>query len=231
LSGVNIAVNRFLYRSLPFNAERDFEPVAMIATVPNLMIVPASLPVNTVAEFVAYAKQRPGKINYASIGNGTSLHLAGAQFNSAAGIDMEHVPYKETSAANADLMAGRVDVMFQTISAAVGMARGGRVKALAVTSDRRVAAFPDVPTLQQAGVDLVTVGWFGLFVPTGVPPAYRAILEREALAAVRDPAVAARISESGSIPRGLDGKAFAAFIKEEVPRLQDVVRKAGIEPA
>lgn len=228
LTGVPFAVNRFLFRTLPFEPERDFEPVALIATVPNLMIVPADSPANTVEEFIAYARKRPGQVNFASIGNGTSLHLAGAQFNNTNKLDMVHVPYKETGTANADLMAGRVDVMFQTISAAAGLVRGNKVKALAVTSDVRVAAFANVPTLREAGVDLVTVGWFGLLVPAGVPAARKALLEKQALAAIGDPAVSARIADSGCIPRPLSGKDFGAFIVDETRRLGEVVRSAGI---
>ena len=228
LTGLPFAVNRFLFRSLPFDPERDFDPIALIATVPNLMIVPADSPANTVEEFIAFARKRPGQVNFASIGNGTSLHLAGAQFNNATQLDMVHVPYKETGTANADLMAGRVDVMFQTISAAAGLVRGNKVKALAVTSDVRVTAFGAVPTLHEAGVDLVTVGWFGLLVPADVPEARKALLEKQALAAVRDPAISARISDSGCIPRPMDGKAFEAFIDGETRRLGEVVRRAGI---
>jgi tripartite-type tricarboxylate transporter receptor subunit TctC len=226
LNGVPIAVNRFLFASLPFDAERDFTPLGMIAVVPNIMVVPVSLPVGSVAEFVALARTRP--MNYASIGNGTSLHLAGAQFSLATGLNLTHVPYRETSAANNDLMAGRVEVMFQTISAAAELVRGGRMKALAVTSAERAPGFGDVPTLREAGVDLVSVGWFGLFVPRGVPADRVARLEAELLAAVRDEAVAARITGSGSIPRALPGPEFGAFIAEEVRRLGDLVRAAGI---
>ena len=228
LTGLPFAVNRFLFRTLPFDPDRDFDPVALIATVPNLMIVPADSPANTVEEFIAYARKRPGQVNYASIGNGTSLHLAGAQFNNAAKLDMSHVPYKETGTANTDLMAGRVDVMFQTISAAAGLVRGNKVKALAVTSDTRVPAFAQVPTLKEAGVDLVTVGWFGLLVPANVPPARKALLERLTLAAVRDPALSARIADSGCIPRPLGSHDFKAFIGDETRRLGEVVRSAGI---
>lgn len=228
LTGLPFAVNRFLFRTLPFDPDRDFDPVALVATVPNLMIVPADSPANTVEEFIAYARKRPGQVNYASIGNGTSLHLAGAQFNNAARLDMSHVPYKETGTANADLVAGRVDVMFQTISAAAGLVRGHKVKALAVTSDTRVPAFAQVPTLKEAGVDLVTVGWFGLLVPANVPPARKALLERLTLAAVRDPALSARIADSGCIPRPLGSQDFKAFIGDETRRLGEVVRSAGI---
>jgi tripartite-type tricarboxylate transporter receptor subunit TctC len=226
LSGVPIAVNRFLYATLPFDAERDLVPLAMIAVVPNIMVVPNGLGVNTVAEFVALARTRP--MHYASIGNGTSLHLAGAQFAIATGLDMTHVPYRETSAANNDLIAGRVEVMFQTISAAAELVRGGRMKALAVTSASRAPGFDALPTLREAGVDVVSEGWFGLFAIAGTPTAALARLERETLAAASDPIVAARINATGSIPQPLDGAAFSAFIAEEVRRLGELIRAANI---
>jgi tripartite-type tricarboxylate transporter receptor subunit TctC len=226
LNGVPMAVNRFLFASLPYDAERDFVPVGMLAIVPNIMVVPAGLPVSSVAEFIALARSRP--MNYASIGNGTSLHLAGAQFAIATGLELTHVPYRETGAANTDLMAGRVEVMFQTISAAAELVRGGRMKALAVTSAERVPAFPELPTLREAGVDVVSVGWFGLFLPRGVPAERLARLEAETLAAVRDPAVAARITASGSLPQAMPGEAFGRFVAEETQRLAALVRAAGI---
>jgi tripartite-type tricarboxylate transporter receptor subunit TctC len=226
LNGVPIAVNRFLFASLPFDPDRDFIPVGMIAISPNIMVVPVGLPVNSVAEFVALARTRP--MNYASIGNGTSLHLAGAQFNIATGLNLTHVPYRETGAANNDLMAGRVEVMFQTIAAAAELVRGGRMKALAVTSAERAPAFAEVPTLREAGVDLVSVGWFGLFVPRGVATDRVARLEAELLAAVRDEAVATRIIASGSLPRAMPGAEFGTFITEETRRLGELVRAAGI---
>jgi tripartite-type tricarboxylate transporter receptor subunit TctC len=226
LNGVPFAVNRFLFASLPFEPERDFAPVAMLAVVPNTMVVPPALPAANVAEFIALARRQPA--SYASIGNGTSLHLAGAQFAQATGLSMTHVPYRETSAANNDLMAGRVEVMFQTISAAAELVRGGRMRALAVTSAERAPGFEAVPTLRESGVDVVSVGWFGFWVPAGTPTERRARLEAESLAAVADPAVVARITGTGSIPRGLGSAAFGGFIAEEVTRLGALVRAAGI---
>lgn len=226
LNGVPFAANRFLFGSLPFDPERDFAPVAMLAVVPNIMVVPPALPAANVAEFIALARARPA--SYASIGNGTSLHLAGAQFAQATGLAMTHVPYRETSAANNDLMAGRVEVMFQTISAAAELVRGGRMRALAVTSAERAPGFEAVPTLREAGVDVVSVGWFGFWVPSGVAAERRARLEAESLAAVADPAVVARLTGTGSIPRGLGSAAFGGFIAEEVTRLGALVRAAGI---
>ena len=226
LNGLPIAVNRFLYPSLPYDAERDFAPLGMLAVVPNIMVVPNDLPVSSVADFIGLARARGA--NYASIGNGTSLHLAGAQFGLATGLGLTHVPYRETSAANSDLMAGRVEVMFQTISAAAGLVKGGRMKALAVTSAERVPAFPEVPTLREAGVDLVSVGWFGLFAARAVPADRAARLEAETVAAASDPAVATRIVESGSLPRPLPGAEFGRFIADEVARMGATIRAAGI---
>jgi tripartite-type tricarboxylate transporter receptor subunit TctC len=227
LNGAPLAVNRFLFAQLPFDPERDFSPLGMIAAVPNIMVVPPSLPVASVAEFVALARAR-GPLRYASIGNGTSLHLAGAQFALAAGVPLEHVPYRETGAANADLIAGRVEVMFQTISAAAEAVRAGRMRALAVTSAERAPGFAEVPTLREAGVDLVSVGFFGLWSPSGVAEARRAALEAALLESVRDEAVAARILATGAIPRPLGAAVFARFFAGEVARLGELVRATGI---
>jgi tripartite-type tricarboxylate transporter receptor subunit TctC len=226
LNGLPFAVNRFLFPSLPYDPDQDFTPVAMLAVVPNIMVVSNDLPVKTAQEFIALARSKGA--NYASIGNGTSLHLAGAQFTLATGLNLTHVPYRETAAANSDVMGGRVEVMFQTISTAAGLVKGGRMKALAVTSAERVAAFPEVPTLKESGVDLVSVGWFGLFVPRAVPAERVAKLEASTIAAVNEPAVHARITETGSLPRPLPGTEFGRFIAEEVTRMGATIRAAGI---
>lgn len=192
-----------------------------------VLAAPALLPF-AAARAQGFPVARTRRLNYASIGNGTWLHLAGAQFAIAAGVPMDHVPYRETGAANTDVIAGRVEVMFQTIAAAADLVRSGRLKALAVTSAERAPGFDDVPTLREAGVDLVSVGWFGLFAGRGTPTNRLAVLEREALAAVRDEAVATRILNSGSIPQPMDGAAFGRFIATEVARLGELVRVAGI---
>ncbi len=176
LNSAPLAVNRFLFAQPPFDAERDFAAIGMIAVVPNIMVVPTALPVTSVAGFAALA-HASGPASYASIGNGTSLHLAGAQFALAAGVNQEHAPYRKTGAANADLIAGRVEVMFQTVSAAAEAVRAGRMRALAVTSAERAPGFAEVPALREAGADPVPVGFFGLWSPAGVPGARRAALE------------------------------------------------------
>ncbi len=222
------AANRFLFDRLPFDPDKDLAPVAMVAEMPNLMVVSPSMPVGDVAGFIAMAKARGQPVTYGSIGVGTSMHIAGALFAKATGLDMSHVPYRETAAVNNDVMAGRVDVVFQTYSAALGMAQGGRMKPLAVTGSERAAATPDVPTLREAGVDLATVAWWGLLVPSAVPAARRDKLQAEVIAAVQDPIVSRRIVEAGGVPRPLDGPAFGRFIASETQRLGTVVGNTGM---
>lgn len=222
-----VAVNRFLFRRMPYDADRDLVPVSLLALVPNLMVVPPALPVRSVAEFAAYARGRGGAATFGSIGNGTSQHLAGVQFGMLTGAAMVHVPYRDPAQVNTDLMEGRVDVLFQSISGVADLARAGRMRALAVTGEERVPAFAELPTLREAGVDVTTVGWFGLMTPAGTPEPVLARLEAEAVAAVADPAVAARIVETGSIPRAEGRAAFARFIAAEVGRLGAIVRASG----
>ena len=222
-----LAVNRFLFRRLPYDPDRDLVPVSLLALVPNLMVVPPSLPVNSVAEFTAWARAQGGGVSFGSIGNGTSQHLAGVQFNMLTGTQMVHVPYRDPAQVNTDLMEGRVQVLFQSISGVADLARAGRMKPLAVTGEERVPAFAALPTLREAGVDVTTVGWFGLVVPAGVPEPILARLEAEAVAAIADPAVAARIVETGSIPRAEGRVAFARFVAAETARLQRVVKASG----
>ena len=228
LHAQGLAANRFLFDNLPYDPDKDLVPVALIAEMPNMMVVSPEMPVASVADFVALARKKPG-MTYGSIGNGTSMHIAGALFAKAAGVEMTHVPYRDTAAVNTDVMTGRVDVVFQTFSAASALVLGGKMKALAVTGDNRVAALPAVPTLREAGVDLSTSGWWGLFVGTGVPVAHWTKLQDQTLAAVRDPAVAERIIKAGGVPKPMDGASFGAFIASETNRFKDVVGKSGMQ--
>ena len=222
------AVNRTLYRSLPFDPVADFVPVSLMALVPNLMVIPPGLPVADVAEFVAYARARPGQINFGSIGAGSSQHLAGAQFAQATGIDMQHIPYNAGGQMNTDLIENRVQVLFQSVSAVAELARSGRVRALAVTGMDRVPAFPEVPTLREAGVDIVSTGWFGIVAPAGTPEPILERLHAETLAALAEPALAARLVAGGSVPRPSATRTdFARFMAEETARWAPVVRASG----
>lgn len=223
-----LAVNRFLFRSMPYNTEADLTPVSLLALVPNLMVVPPTLPVSTVAEFTAWAKAQGNAVSFGSIGNGTSQHLAGVQFNMLTGTQMVHVPYRESAQVNTDLMEGRVQVLFQSISGPVtDLAKSGRMKALAVTGEDRVPAFPDLPTLKESGINVTTVGWFGLVLPAHVPQRIVDKLEAAAEAAMRDPAVIARVTASGSLARARGASHFAIFIAEETERLRAIVRASG----
>ncbi len=220
------AVNRWLYRNLPFDPERDFAPVSLIALVPNLMVVPVSIGVSSVAEFVAFARRRP--VNFGSVGAGSSQHLAGAQFALANGLEMTHVPYSAAGPMNTDLIENRTQVLFQSVSAVAELARAGRVRALAVTGEERLPAFPEVPTLRESGMDIVSMGWFGLCTPAGVPEPILERLHAETVAAVREPETAARIVQSGAVPRPSSSRAqFAGFMAAESARWRPVIQATG----
>ena len=220
-------MNRWLYRSLPFDPERDFAPVSLIALVPNLMVVSPGLPVRTVAEFIAYAKAHPGEVNYGSVGAGSSQHLAGAQFGLATGVAMQHIPYNNSGQLNTDMIEGRVQVLFQSVSAVAEMARSGRMRPLAVTGTDRQDAFPEVPTLREAGVDITSTGWFGVVTPSGVAEPILERLNRETVAALEDPAMRARITALGAVPRPGTREAFARFMAEETAKWRGVVQATG----
>lgn len=222
------AVNRTLYRNLPFDPVVDFAPVSLLAVVPNLMVIPPALPVTNLAEFVAYARARPGQINFGSVGAGSSQHLAGAQFAQATGIELQHIPYNAGGQMNTDLMENRIQVLFQSVSAVAELARAGRVRAIAATGTERIAAFPDVPTLREGGVDIVSTGWFGVVAPAQTPEPILERLHRETVAALADPELQARLSGGGSLPRPSASRAdFARFMAEETARWAPVVRASG----
>jgi len=196
--------------------------------VPNLMVVPPSLPVDSVAGFITWARQQGSAVNYGSIGNGTSQHLAGVQFNMLAGTQMQHVPYRESAQANTDLVEGRVQVLFQSLSGVVtGLAKAGRMKALAVTGRERVAAFAELPTLAEAGLAVTTTGWFGLIAPAGVPAPILARLESAAMQAMAEPEVRQRLADAGAIAGAAGAAAFARFIAEESERMRLIVQASG----
>lgn len=222
------AVNRTLYRSLPFDPVADFAPVSLMALVPNLMVIPPGLPVTNLAEFIAFARARPGQMNFGSVGAGSSQHLAGAQFAQATGIELTHIPYNAGGQMNTDLIENRIQVLFQSVSAVAELARSGRVRAIAATGMERIAAFPDVPTLREAGVDIVSTGWFGVVAPAQTPAAILERLHAEVTAALAEPELAARLIHGGSLPRPSASRAdFARFMAEETARWAPVVRASG----
>lgn len=220
------AVNRWLYRNLPFNPETDFAAISMIALVPNLMVVSPSVPARSVAEFIAWARTSP--VAYGSVGAGSSQHLAGAQFAQAAGIDMVHVAYTTNGAMATDVMEGRVQALFQSISAVAELARAGRVRPLAVTGETRAPAFPEVPTLKESGLDIVSTGWFGVCAPGGTPEPILQRLNEAVNEIVGAPDIQARIIAGGAVPKITTRAEMAAFMAAESARWRPVVAATGL---
>jgi tripartite-type tricarboxylate transporter receptor subunit TctC len=221
------AANKWLYREMPFDPEKDFAAVGMIALVPNIVVIPPSVPARTLQEFIAWAKAQNRPINFGSVGAGSSQHLAGSQFQVITGIPMQHLPYTNSGQMNTDLMEARIDMLFQSISAVTQMAQAGRMRPLAVSGTARVGAFPDLPTMREQGVDITSTGWFGLCTPAGVPEPILARLDKELGEIVEDAAFRDRIAATGSIPRKMGRAEFQAFMNEESLRWRDVIRAVG----
>ena len=221
------AANKWLYRNMPFEAERDFAAVGMIALVPNIVVIPPSLEARTLQEFIAWARPLGRPVNFGSVGAGSSQHLAGAQFQMMTGIRMQHLPYTNSGQMNTDLMEGRIDLLFQSISAVTQMAQAGRMRPVAVSGTERVAAFPDLPTMREQGVDITSTGWFGLCAPAGVPEPILARLDQELAVVLEEPDLAARITTGGALPRVMRRADFARFMSDETARWGTVIRAVG----
>lgn len=224
------AINVSLYRSMPFDPVRDFDPVVGFATVPNILVVRNGLPVRSVAEFIEHVRARPGQVNYGSIGNGSSQHLAGAQFEMVTGVRMQHVPYRGAPQAIAEMLNETLDCMFQLVPNIVEQVKAGRVRALAVTSARRSSALPEVPTMAEAGVaNYETAGWFGLVAPRGTPPAIVQRVARESAAILNSAELQQRLTEIGAEPMPIGPDELRAFIAAEIPRWREIVRASGAQ--
>jgi tripartite-type tricarboxylate transporter receptor subunit TctC len=224
-----LTVNPTIYHAMPFSPSRDLAPVARLATVPNLMVINPDLPVHTVAEFIAYAKARPGKLFFGSPGAGTGIHLSGELFKIMAGVDLVHAPYRGSAPALADLMAGEIQVMFDNMPSALPLARSGRLRALAVTTATRAAALPDVPTLAESGLPgYETSAWFGILVPEATPPEIVATLGHAFDFVMRLPEVKQRLAELGAEPTPDTPAEFAAFIAVETEKWSKLARDAKV---
>ncbi len=221
------AANKWLYRSLPFDPDRDFAAVGMIALVPNIVVIPPAVPAQTLPQFIAWARAQNRPINFGSVGAGSSQHLAGSQFQMITGLPMQHLPYTNSGQMNTDLMEGRIDMLFQSISAVTQLAQAGRMRPIAVSGAERVAAFPDLPTMREQGVEIVSTGWFGLCTPAGVPEPILARLETELAAVMEEPELRQRIVTGGSVPRRMGRAEFARFMAEESERWRVVIQAVG----
>ena len=218
------AVNPAL-RKMAFDPARDLVPVSLAVTVPNIFVVPPNAPYKTVQEFVDYARKNPGKLTYASYGAGSAAHLIGELLKARAGIDLLHVPYKGGAPALTDLMGGQVDAYFANAASGMNYVKSGKLRALAVTSGKRMAAMPDVPTLAESGFkDFEVLEWNGFFVPKGTPNEVVARLAKEVQAAVKDPATREKLQGLGLDPVGSTPEAFGRFVQAEMTRWAGLVK-------
>jgi tripartite-type tricarboxylate transporter receptor subunit TctC len=212
-----------------FDLMRDFAPVSLTSNLPTVLAVHPSLPANSVSELIAYAKANPRKLNYGSTGNGTILHLAGALFALAAGIEIVHVPYKSVGAATVDLLAGQIQLNFANLGTVYPHVKAGRLRMLAVTSQRRTRAAPDLPTMIEAGLPgFVLLQWHGMLAPAAVPRVIIERLHREITSIVRQPATLARLEESGIDAVASTPQEFAAYLKNDHDKWAGVIRQTGI---
>jgi tripartite-type tricarboxylate transporter receptor subunit TctC len=227
------AINASLYPKMPFDPVRDFVPITLVAGVPNVLVMnPAKAEankINSVADLIRYARANPGKLNMASSGNGTSIHLAGELFKSMTGTYMVHFPYRGSGPALLDLIGGTMDLMFDNLPSALPQIKAGKLKALAVTSATRSAAVPDLPTIAEAGPvkGFEASSWFGLLAPTGTPADIVNQIQHETAKAMQLPALKERLLSQGAIPGGQSPAEFAAFIAAETAKWAKVVKVSG----
>lgn len=231
MSTNTFAVNPALFKSLPYNSQRDFEPITLVAEVPLILVVHPSVPAGTVKDLIAFAKARPRQLNYASSGTSSSLRLAAELMQLIAGIEMVHVPYKGTGPATTALVSGEVQLMFGNPIVAAPHAKAGRLRALALTSAHRAASLPDLPTMSEAGLPGYTAGsWFGMMAPGKTSPAIVAKLHVEVARIVRASEVRALMAGSGAEAIGNTPQEFAEYIRAEMTKWTKVIRASGITP-
>jgi tripartite-type tricarboxylate transporter receptor subunit TctC len=222
------AINVTLYSKLPYDPIRDFSPITMLATLPNMLVVHPSLGVNNVAELIALLKANPNKYSFGSAGNGTSQHMSGELFKTMTGTSMQHIPYKGSGPMIPDLLAGTISMSFENLTTAYPPVKQGRLKALAVTTSKRSFVAPEVPTLAEtglAGYDITS--WQALFAPAGVPKEIIARLHAETAKALKAPDVAKRLEDLGLDAGGIPPEELAAIIRNDIPRLGKIVRDSG----
>jgi tripartite-type tricarboxylate transporter receptor subunit TctC len=227
------SINKWLYTKMPFDPQKDFTPITMVAAVPNVMVVPVEKArannINSVADFIRYAKANPGKLNMASSGNGTSIHLAGELFKAMTGTYMTHFPFKGSGPALLALIGGEMDVMFDNLPSSMPHIKAGKLKALAVTSAQPSSALPGVPTVEEAGnlKGFEASSWFGLLGPAGMPPEIASRIQQEVAKALAAPDLKEKLLAQGAIPSGSTPQQFAAHIDAELKKWQPVVKASG----
>jgi tripartite-type tricarboxylate transporter receptor subunit TctC len=230
------AINPWLYRRMPYDPVRDFTPLTLLARTPNVLVMSttraAELGIGRVADLVAYAKRHPDRLNYGSGGNGSAGHLAGELFKSKAGVSMVHIPYAGGNPAQLALLAGEVDLSFDNLATASANIAAGRLKALAVTTARRSALAPTLPTLAEEGATMGLAGfdidtWFGLFAPAGLPDASTRACHQAAIDALATPAMRTRLASLLAEPAPMSPQAFASFVQHELAKYEGIVKASG----
>lgn len=225
----SITLSPALYKSLAYDVQKDFAPVALTAVVPLALVVHPGVPANNVKEFIAYAKANPGKLSYGSAGNGNVTHLGAFQFLQANGISAVHVPYKGSAPADLGLAAGDTQFMTDTVNSVMGFVKDKRMKMLAVTTAKRMSLFPDVPTLAESGMPGFEVGaWQGIMVPAATPRAVVDRLNAEIVKALQTPDVRARLAAQGAEPLGSTPDEYAAYVRKELARWAGLVKATGV---
>jgi len=223
-----LAANKTLYKDLSYDPERDLQPISLFASLPNIVVASAKLPVTTLSELIDYARKKPN-VPYGSVGNGSSQHLAGAYFEQVAGVRMSHVPYRVTAQLVADLVAGEVPVSFQLGPNVIGQIKSAQVRPLAVAASKRLSALPDVPTAAEAGTPgFESAAWFAFLAPRGTPKPIVDRLYREIAAAMADPAVRSRFADYCAEPLAATPEELGRHIAAEVAKWREIITKAGI---
>jgi len=229
ITSFGLAANPSLYRNLGFEPQTDLEPITLVANSPTVLTVPMALPVNSLTEFIDYVKARPGELNYASYGAGSSPHLSAVLFQSMTGTKMAHIPYNGGGPAAVGVMTNQVQALFSSVVTVLGMVRGGSIKAIAISSERRSELLPNVPTFAEQGLDYRSGTWYGLLAPAKTPPAIVAKLNAAFVAAINDPVVKDKLIKSGAIPVANTPAEFGTILKDELGRWGKVVRERGIK--
>ena len=228
LVSVGHAINATLYPKLAYDTVRDFAPVSLVATVPNVLVVNAGSKYKSVRDLVTAARAAPGTLNFDSAGSGSSTHLSGEMFRMQAGIDIVHIPYKGTGEALTDVMAGRGDMMFAPTVSAMPFVRQGKLRALAVTTARRSSSLPDIPTVAESGLPGYAFdSWFGILAPAGTPKEVVDTLNAEIGKALAAPDVRERLAAQGAEPKRSSPQEFASYIQAEIGKLAPVIRQSG----
>jgi tripartite-type tricarboxylate transporter receptor subunit TctC len=222
------AINPSLYTKMPYDHVKDFVPIVLVAGVPNVLEVTPSLPVNSVADLIKLAREKPGQLNFASSGSGTSIHLSGELFKTMAGVDMMHVPYKGSAPAVTDLMGGQVQLMFDNLPSSLAQIKAGKLRAIAVTSAQRAPALPNIPTIAESGLPgFEASSWFGLLAPSGTPAAVVARINADVNQWLQTAEAKEKLLAQGAAPAGGTPEQFAAHIRAETEKWAKVVKVSG----